>query len=86
MELGFIKSKVKLPKVKNKLLERTALFQKLDDVFKFRLTVVAAPAGFGKSTLLSSWLHEHIKKSCLVSWVSFDEIDQDPFAFWKYIL
>jgi LuxR family maltose regulon positive regulatory protein len=86
MKLGFIKSKVKLPKVKNNLLKRKALFQKLDDVFKFRLTVVAAPAGFGKSTLLSSWIHEHIKKNCLVSWVSFDEIDQDPFAFWKYIL
>lgn len=37
MELGFIKSKVKLPKVKDKLLERKALFHWLDDVFKFWL-------------------------------------------------
>ncbi len=80
MELGFIKSKVQLPKVKNKLLERKALFHRLDDVFKFRLAVVTAPAGFGKSTLLSSWLHEHIRECCLVSWVAFNETDNDPFA------
>ena len=86
MELGFIKSKIRLPKVKNKLIERKALFQKLEDVFKFRLTVVSAPAGFGKSTLLSSWLYEHVNDQYLVSWVSMDETDQDPYAFWKYIL
>jgi LuxR family maltose regulon positive regulatory protein len=85
MESGLIKSKVRLPKVKDKLLERKALFQKLDDVFKFRLTIVTAPAGFGKSTLLFSWLYAR-RDYCLVSWVSFDETDHDPFSFWKYIL
>ena len=86
MELGLIKSKVRLPGARDKLLERKALFHKLDTAFRFRLTAVTAPAGFGKSTLLSSWLHGLGKDRCLVSWVSLDETDQDPFAFWKYIL
>ena len=86
MELGFIKSKVRLPGARDKLLERKALFQRLDAAFKFRLTAITAPAGFGKSTLLSSWLHGLGKDRRLVSWVSLDKADQEPSAFWKYIL
>jgi hypothetical protein len=39
-----------------------------------------------KSTLLFSWLNEQRKDHCLVSWVSLDETDQAPLAFWKHIL
>ncbi len=52
-----------------------------------RLTLVSAPAGFGKTTLLTAWLSEtggEAERS--VAWVSLDEADAKPDAFWAYVL
>lgn len=86
MEKGFIKSKINIPKVKEKLVNRAALFNKLNDAIKYKLTLVTAPAGFGKSTLVSSWLNSDIKDTYYSAWVSLDERDSEPLIFWKYIL
>ena len=50
-----------------------------------RLTVVVAPAGWGKTSLLSAWAAdpgEHVR----VAWVSLDEDDDEPTRFWTYVL
>lgn len=47
------------------------------------LTLVAAPAGFGKTTLLSDWIPK--SKHC-VTWLSLDEGDNDPIRFWVYVI
>lgn len=47
------------------------------------LTLLAAPAGFGKTTLLTSWLQQ-LDSPC--AWLSLDEDDNDPLIFWHYIL
>lgn len=86
MEKGFIKSKINIPKVKEKLVNRSALFNKLRDAINCKLTLVTAPAGFGKSTLVSSWLNSNIKDNYYIAWVSLDERDSEPLIFWKYIL
>src|SRR5439155_3816128 len=44
------------------------------------LTLVSAPAGFGKTTLVSAWAAES------AAWVSLEESDQDPVTFWTYVL
>jgi LuxR family maltose regulon positive regulatory protein len=49
-----------------------------------RLTLVSAPAGFGKSTLLTTWLAT--QSQAPVAWVSFDEGDSRPNVFWSYVL
>jgi LuxR family maltose regulon positive regulatory protein len=46
-----------------------------------RVVLVSAPAGFGKTTLLRSWLRE----TPTVAWVSLDEADQDASTFWGYV-
>lgn len=86
MEKGFIKSKINIPKVKEKLVNRSALFNKLKDSVNCKLTLVTAPAGFGKSTLVSSWLNSDIMDTYYIAWVSLDERDSEPLIFWKYIL
>jgi LuxR family transcriptional regulator, maltose regulon positive regulatory protein len=50
-----------------------------------RLTVVVAPAGWGKTTLLSQWAHDPAETRG-VAWVSLDEADDHPVRFWTYVL
>src|SRR5579884_3939905 len=46
------------------------------------LTLIAAPAGFGKTTALGAWIQqEHLS----VAWVSLDAGDDDPAQFWTYV-
>jgi LuxR family maltose regulon positive regulatory protein len=46
-----------------------------------KLTVISAPAGFGKTTLIGQWIADH----ATVGWVSLDEKDNDPARFWRYV-
>ena len=50
-----------------------------------RLTVVVAPAGWGKTTLLTQWAHDPAETRGIV-WVSLDDADSDPVRFWTYVL
>jgi LuxR family maltose regulon positive regulatory protein len=48
-----------------------------------KLTLVSAPAGFGKTTLVSEWVHGLCGS---VAWLSLDEDDDDPARFWTYVI
>lgn len=65
------------------VVERPRLFKRLDECLhpSCRLALIAAPAGFGKTTLLSNWA-----TGCgqPVSWLSLDEGDNDPLRFLAY--
>ena len=50
-----------------------------------RLTVIVAPAGWGKSTLLSQWAHDPAENR-RIAWVSLDSADDEPTRFWTYVL
>src|SRR4051794_8081514 len=50
------------------------------------LTVLSAPAGFGKTTLLTEWLADAAKRNSAVAWLSLDERDNDPVLFWTYVV
>ena len=47
------------------------------------LTLIVAPAGFGKTTLLSDWIPQSRHG---VTWLSLDEDDNDPIRFWAYVV
>ena len=54
---------------------------------KSRLTLVSAPAGFGKTTVVGSWLADHATTTgARVAWLSLDAADRDPVTFWTYVL
>jgi len=48
-----------------------------------KATLISAPAGFGKSTLMTSWLAESGRQA---AWLSLDEGDNDPVRFWTYLI
>src|SRR5215475_11193792 len=62
---------------------RPALIQQLNEGWARRLTLVSAPAGFGKTTLVSSWL-QHVNHPSV--WLSLDEDDNDFARFWMYFI
>lgn len=85
MALALVETKLFVPRPRAGLVPRSRLFDLMgaDDT---RLTLVSAPAGFGKSTLLTAWLATQIEGGARVAWVSFDEGDGRPDVFWTYAL
>ena len=62
---------------------RSDLVGRLHDGLHRRLSLVAAPAGWGKTSLLAEWLT--VEDEAAVAWVSLDEDDNDPARFWAYV-
>jgi LuxR family maltose regulon positive regulatory protein len=50
------------------------------------LTILSAPAGFGKTTLLTEWLAAGCADGAAVAWLSLDRRDNDPALFWTYVV
>ncbi|MFQ5594399.1 MAG: LuxR C-terminal-related transcriptional regulator [Anaerolineae bacterium] len=69
--------------LKTKLVSRPRLIDRLNAGLHCKLTLVSAPAGFGKTTLLSEWASNCDRP---VAWVSLDPGDNDPVRFWAYFV
>lgn len=59
--------------------------ERLQEGLICNLVLVSAPAGFGKTTLLSEWARQSYPQM-LTAWVSLDEGDNDPVRFWDYFI
>jgi LuxR family maltose regulon positive regulatory protein len=70
------------PPIRAEYVPRAELVERLRDSRERALTVVAAPPGFGKTTLLAAWLAEADR----VGWLSLDEDDNDPGRFFIYMV
>lgn len=73
-------SKVSIPLLVHDDVIRPRLMQRLDESSRFRLTLVTAPAGFGKTTLAGRWIHSSSVKA---AWVSLDPTNNEVFGFWS---
>ena len=62
---------------------RCSLVERLNEGLHHKLTLVSAPASFGKTTLLSEWIHAIDRP---VAWLSLDEDDNDLTRFWTYVV
>lgn len=82
MEMVCLHSKITVPLVAVEAIERERLFDLLQYAPK-KLTVVRAPAGYGKTTMLSQWF-SHFDEP--VAWLSIDPADNDPIRFWRYVI
>ena len=78
-----LKTKLYIPTAPDSRVERSHLLARLDDVKKKALTIVSAPAGFGKTTLLAEWVAQ---TSLPVAWLSLDNGDNDPYRFLSYLI
>jgi ATP/maltotriose-dependent transcriptional regulator MalT/DNA-binding SARP family transcriptional activator len=78
-----IKTKLYIPQLREERVARPRLVEMLDSGSKRSLTLVSAPAGFGKTTLLASWATQ---ARCPIAWFSIDEGDNDPIRFVTYLI
>ena len=76
-------TKLHIPPARPNMVARPRLLERLDQGLSARLTLLSAPAGFGKTTLLSAWLAEF---SSPAAWVSLDAGDNDPVVFLNYVI
>src|SRR5579859_3668249 len=79
-------TKFYVPVAPGPLISRPRLHTLLDKGLKHPFTLVSAPAGFGKTTLLSTWAQSLQARNAGLCWVSLDEEDNDPRLFWTYVL
>jgi LuxR family maltose regulon positive regulatory protein len=79
-------TKFYLPPKPAAFVERPQLLEKLDGVLSHRMTLVSAPAGAGKSVLISDWVQSARKKGVTFGWLSLDDADNDPGRFLEYLV
>lgn len=81
-----IATKLHVPKPRQRVVERPRLRALLDHGANARLTLLSAPAGFGKTTLLAQWLSEPSPDRPAIAWLSLDGSDDDPALFWPHLV
>src|SRR5262245_42943707 len=80
-------TKLHVPSRRAELVARSRLLNKLDQAPTHPLTLISAPAGFGKTTLLAEWISAKnipplpLEFAC----VSLDDGDNDPSRYWSYV-
>ena len=81
-----VTTKLYVPKLRRDLVPRPRLLARLHRGAETKLTLVSAPAGFGKTTLLAEWLAAAPDDDRAVAWLSLDPTDSEPRSFWTYIV
>jgi ATP/maltotriose-dependent transcriptional regulator MalT len=76
-------TKLYIPRPRPNLVSRPQLIERLNASQARKLTLISAPPGFGKTTLLSAWIPQN--QYC-VTWISLDSGDNEPFLLWAYII
>ncbi|MCB0105594.1 MAG: hypothetical protein KDE53_06790, partial [Caldilineaceae bacterium] len=83
MSMPLLQTKLRAPPPRTRLVARPLITAKLREGLSHPLTVICAPAGFGKTTLLSQWIAKTVDA---VAWLGLDDEDNDPVRFFTYFL
>ncbi len=86
MSGSLLESKLHIPRPRGGLVARPRLSERLRHGTGSALTLVSAPAGFGKTTLLTDWLAATPGAGRQAAWLSLDQRDNDPALFWTYLV
>lgn len=82
MATPILATKLYIPPRRLNAVQRVRLFERLDEGLSRKLTLLSAPAGFGKTTLLSEWVAACGRPT---AWLSLDKGDSDPTRFLAYL-
>jgi LuxR family maltose regulon positive regulatory protein len=80
---SLLQTKLYIPPIRRELVSRSRLIERLNTGLQRKLTLISAPAGFGKTTLVSEWLAGSAQRA---AWLSLDEGDNDPARFLAYMI
>ncbi|MCB8928597.1 MAG: hypothetical protein H6652_23595 [Ardenticatenaceae bacterium] len=83
MSADLLQTKLFTPRLRPSLVHRPRLIEKLNNGLSGKLTLVSAPAGFGKTTVVVAWM---MACDMPAVWLSLDEEDSDPVRFWRYLI
>jgi len=83
MQTTLLTTKLFVPPIREELVARPRLTALLSNAYGRGLTLISAPAGYGKTTLVSNWLRE---ANLPGAWLSLEESDNDPVRFLQYLL
>ena len=89
MPAPLLETKLYVPRSRRGLVPRPRLSERLDRGTASKLTLVSAPAGFGKTTLVTEWLAAGSGAPATerpAAWLSLDRADNDPASFWTYVI
>jgi len=92
MAAPILVTKFFIPPVRKGIVERRGLINRLNDGLDCKMTLISAPAGFGKTTLISHWVDnfkhgkEFEEQTTFIAWLSLDENDNDPVRFLTYFV
>ncbi len=79
-------TKLFIPQPRPELIHRPRLLTQLNQGLTRKLTLISAPAGFGKTTLVADWAHRSLLSDTRMAWISLDKDDNDPSLFLRYLL
>ena len=79
---ALLATKLHIPRARYDLVPRPRLADRLTEALAGELTLVCAPAGFGKTMLLADWARRTGRP---VAWLSLDAADNDPVRFWRHV-
>jgi LuxR family maltose regulon positive regulatory protein len=83
MTYPILATKLFVPSLRSNLVPRPRLIERLNNVLEGKLTLISAPAGYGKTTLLSQWISQI---EIPVGWLTLDQSDNDLGRFLAYII
>ena len=83
MATSILVTKLFIPPTRPELVHRPDLIERLNEGLHRKLTLISAPAGFGKTTLVSEWVAACERPT---AWLSLDEGDNDPKRFLAYLV
>ncbi|TFC51217.1 LuxR C-terminal-related transcriptional regulator [Cryobacterium shii] len=90
MAMPVLATKLFIPRLRSRAVPRPRLVERLREGLHSgrKLTLISAPAGFGKTTLLSEWIADARRRDpqLRVAWLSLDEGDNDPSRFLTYLV
>lgn len=79
-------TKLRVPALRARVISRARLIDLLAPKDGAGLVLVCAPAGYGKTTLLTEWAQSLTKNGAAVAWVALDAGDDDPIPFGSYLI
>jgi len=86
MAVPLVTTKLNRPLRRTHVVARPRLGALLDRGLEAKLTLISAPAGFGKTTLLADWLASSVPSALAIAWLSFDEGDNEATIFWAHVV